>query len=123
MYVIFFGWSVPPDSLPPVLKETLGESGRCIDALKKRRVVLKKRGRVLEKNGRVLKKPCLVWGARGGPLFQKGGWLFKKGGGGFSRSLWKPLRSSTSLPPTLSVSLCKLLCLKIRQDLVDFVAF
>ena len=37
-------------------QDTLCESGRCIDALKKRGRVLKKRGRVLKKRGRVLKK-------------------------------------------------------------------
>ena len=43
-----------------LIKETLCESGRCIDALKKRRRVLKKRGRVLKKTG-------------GGLRLQKGG--------------------------------------------------
>ena len=69
-------------------RETLWESGRCIDALKKRRRVLKKRGgvlkkrgRVLQKRGRVLKKVCLVRETGGGLLLQKGGgWLLKKGG-------------------------------------------
>ena len=37
-------------------RETLCESGRWVDALKKRGRVLKKRGRVLKKRGRVLKK-------------------------------------------------------------------
>ena len=62
------------------IKETQCESGRCIDALKKRRRVLKKGGRVLKKRGRVLKKRrrvlkkvCLVRGTGGGPLLQKGG--------------------------------------------------
>ena len=41
--------------------ETLGESGRCIDALKKRRRALKQRLKVLN-------KVCLVRGAGGGPL-------------------------------------------------------
>ena len=61
-------------------RETLCESGRCIDALKKRRRVLKKRGRFLKKRGRVLKKRardvkevCLVRETRGGRLLQKGG--------------------------------------------------
>ena len=70
-------------------RETLCESGRCVDALKKRRRVLKKRGRVLQKRGRVLKKRgrilkkvCLVRETGGGPLLQKGGWLLKKGGDG-----------------------------------------
>ena len=62
----------------------LRESGRCIDALKKRGKVLKKRGRVLKKRGRVLKKRgrvlkkvCLVRGTRGGRLLQKGGRVLK----------------------------------------------
>ena len=40
------------------IRETLCESGRCIDAFKKRRRFLKRRGRVLKKRGRVLKKVC-----------------------------------------------------------------
>ena len=48
------------------LRETLCESGRCIDALKMRRRVLKKRGRVPKKRG-------FVRGTGGGPLLQKGG--------------------------------------------------
>ena len=64
------------------LRETLCESGRWIDALKKRERVLQKRGRVLKKRGRVLKKRRLVRGIGGGPLLQKGGgWLLKKEGG------------------------------------------
>ena len=58
------------------IRETLCESGRCIDALKKRRRVLKKRGRVLKKRGRVLKKLGLVRGtasAEGGGGFLRGG--------------------------------------------------
>ena len=70
------------------ITETLCESGRCIDVLKKGRKVLrksgrvlKKRGRVLKKRGRVLKKVRLAWGTRGGQLLQKGGgWFLKKGG-------------------------------------------
>ena len=63
-----------------LIRETLCESGRCIDALKKRRKalekrgrVLKKRGRVLKKRGRVLEKVCLVSGTGGGQLLQKRG--------------------------------------------------
>ena len=58
-----------------LLRETLCESGRWIDALKKT-------WRVLKKRGRVLKKRRLVRGTGGGPLLQKGGgWLLEKGGG------------------------------------------
>ena len=69
------------------LRETLCESGRCIDALKKRRRVLKKRGRVLKKRGRFLrrgkgKKLCSVRGTGRGPLLQKeGGGFFRRGAG------------------------------------------
>ena len=38
------------------IRETLCESGRWIDALKKRGRVLKKRGRVLKKRGRFLRR-------------------------------------------------------------------
>ena len=38
------------------IRETLSESGRWIDALKKRGRVLKKRGRVLKKRGRFLRR-------------------------------------------------------------------
>ena len=93
-------------------RETLCESGRCIDVLKKRRSVLKKRGRALKKRGkrrsvlkkraralkrgRVLKKLCLVRGTGGRPLLQKrGGGFFRRGGGGFLRTRWRSLRSST----------------------------
>ena len=69
------------------LLRTLCESGRCIDALKKRRRVLKKRGRlqqkrgrVFKKRGRVLKKVCLVRETGGGPLLQKGGGGFLRRG-------------------------------------------
>ena len=41
--------------LPLPLRETLCESGRWIDALKKGGRVLKKRGRVLKKRGRFLR--------------------------------------------------------------------
>ena len=85
-------------------REALCESGRWIDALKKRGRDLKKRGRVLKKRGRVLKKRRFVRGTGGGPLLQKGGgWLLQKGGGGFLRSLWRSLRSST---PSRRPSLC-----------------
>ena len=60
------------------IRETLCESGRCIDAPKKR-------GRVLKKRGRVLKKVCLARGTGGGPPSSEGGggeWLLKRGGGG-----------------------------------------
>ena len=99
-----------------VVRESLCESGRCIDALKKRGRalkktgrVLKKSGRVLEKRGRVLKKVCLVRGTGGGTLLQNEGGGFLRGGGGFLRTLckqqvWRPLRSSNPLLPTLSVS-------------------
>ena len=39
-----------------LVRETLCESGRWIDALKKRGRVLKKRGRVLKKRGRFLRR-------------------------------------------------------------------
>ena len=52
-----------------LIRETLCESGRCIDALKERRRALKKRGRVLKRGeGR--------WAASS----EGGGWLLKKGG-------------------------------------------
>ena len=41
---------------PLTFRETLCESGRWIDALKKRGRVLKKRGRVLKKRGRFLRR-------------------------------------------------------------------
>ena len=77
------------------VRETLCESGRCIDALEKRRKVIKKRGRVLKKRGRVtlkkrgrvLKKVCLERGTRGWWLLQKGGGCFLRRGGGFLRTL------------------------------------
>ena len=82
---------------PPVtsVRETLCESGRCIDALKKRRNVLKKRGNVLKKKGRVLKK-------RGRVLF-KGGGLLKKGGRVLRNPVpvWRSWRSSTPSRPSL----------------------
>ena len=60
-------------SCPSEVRETLCESGRWIDALKKRGRVLKKRGRVLKKRGRFLKKRRLVRETGGGPLLKKGG--------------------------------------------------
>ena len=57
------------------IRETLCESGRWIDALKKR-------GRVLKKRGRVLEKRRLVRGTGGGPLLQKGGGGFLRRGEG-----------------------------------------
>ena len=97
-----------------LIGETLCESGRCIDAFKKRRRVLKKRGRVLQKRGRVLqkrgrvlKKVCLVRETGDGPLLQKGGgWLLKKGGMVLKNPVedhWRSLRSST---PSRRPSLC-----------------
>ena len=41
---------------PSNFRETLCESGRWVDALKKRGRVLKKRGRVLKKKGRFLRR-------------------------------------------------------------------
>ena len=56
--------------------ETLCESGRCIDGLKKRRRVPKKRGRVPKKRGRSLfSKENRRWAASS----RRGGWLLKKG--------------------------------------------
>ena len=69
------------DTPETFFRETLCESGRWIDALKKGGRVLKKRGRVLKKRGRVLKKLCLVRGTGGGPLLQKGGGGFLRRGG------------------------------------------
>ena len=74
-------------------RETLCESGRCIDALKKR-------GRVLKKRRRVLKKVCLVKETGGGPLLQKGGGgrFFKRGGMVLKNPVedhWRSLKSST----------------------------
>ena len=64
----------PPTAIhSEFLGETLCESGRWIDVLKKGGRVLKKRGRVLKKRGRVLKKQRLVRETGGGPLLQKGG--------------------------------------------------
>ena len=80
-----------------MVRETLCESGRWIDALKKRRRLLKKRGRVL-------KKRRLVRETGGGRLLQGGG-HFKKGGGGFLRSLWRSLKSSTPPVDPLCLSL------------------
>ena len=70
------------------VRESLSESARCIDALKKRRV-LKKRGRVLKKRGRVFRRGCSA-----------GGGGFSKGGGSL-RTLWTFLRKLTPLPLTL----------------------
>ena len=47
---------IPSESLTPFLRETLCESGRCIDALKKRRRALKKRGRFLRRGGGFLRR-------------------------------------------------------------------
>ena len=92
------------------LRETLRKSGRCIDALKKRRRALKMRGRVLRKKGRVLKKRGIL--RRGGGflrsfVYQK----FRKGVGGqrgLARgnpwelwgSFWGGLFVANPLPPT-----------------------
>ena len=87
------------------------ESGRCIDALKKRmrvlkkrRQVFKKRGRILEKRGRVLKKVRLIsagdrrWAtsSEGG-----GGWLLKKRGGRVLKNPVEVLKEFDPLPSTL----------------------
>ena len=59
-------------------RETLCESGRWIDALKKRGRVLRKRGRVLKKRGRFLSKGNRRWAASsergwGGGFLRRGG--------------------------------------------------
>ena len=78
-------------------------TGRCIDALKKRRRVLKKRGRVHKKRGRVLNKVGLVRGTGGWPLLQKGeGRLLKKGG--VLKNPSEVLKEFDPLPSTLAVS-------------------
>ena len=56
-----------------ILREIQCESGRWIDAPKKRGRVLKKRGRFLRRGGGVLKKRRLVRRTGGGPLLQNGG--------------------------------------------------
>ena len=62
-------------------RETLCESGRWIDALKKGGRVLKKRGRVLKKRGRLLRR-----------------------GGGVLKKPVEVLKEFDPLPSTLSVS-------------------
>ena len=59
--------------------QNLGESARCIHALKKRRRVLWKRGRVPKKRGRVLGRFLLSRRTEVGRFFKGGGWLPKKG--------------------------------------------
>ena len=56
MGIAFFLKFVFSASFSQILRETLCESGRWIDALKKRGRVLKKRGRVLKKRGRFLRR-------------------------------------------------------------------
>ena len=63
-----------------IFRETLCESGRCIDALKKRKRVLKKRGRVLKKRGS--EEEAFCEGNRRWAASSEGvEWLLKKGGG------------------------------------------
>ena len=81
-------------------RETLCESGTCIDALKRRRSFLKKRGRVLKKRGRVLKKVCFV--REMGRFFRRRGWLLKRGR--VPKNPVEVLTEFDPLPPTLSVS-------------------
>ena len=66
-------------------RETLCESGRCINPLKKRGRALEKRGRALKKRGRVLKKRGRVLKRRGFSK-RKRRWAASSGGeGGFLR--------------------------------------
>ena len=78
---------------PLSIRETLCESGRCIDAFKMRKRVLKKRGRVLM-------RVSSVRGTGGGPLLRRGegGFLSR---GGFLRTLWISLRTLTPRRPSL----------------------
>ena len=84
-------------------RETLCESGRRIDALKRRRRALKNRRRVLKKRGRLLKKLFLVRETGVGPLLQKGGMASQEGGGVLKNPV-EVLKEFDPLLPTLSVS-------------------
>ena len=89
-----------------LLKETLCESGRCVDALKKR-------GRVLEEC-ECLKKVCLVRGTGREPLLQKGwrGFLRRPLGGRVLKSLVEVLEFE---PPSAHPLRINLICESRRK--------
>ena len=100
------------DKRATFIRETLCESERCINALKKRRRVLKEEGQGSEEEG--FSKGNRRWAAssEGGG----GGFLRRGGGGGFLRALWRSFISSTPPidPLCVSLNLVGSICLRYR---------